>query len=494
MTLFRSGRAPQGSHFLQAFFIPQLQIGFVLWTLRDRLTLPWAWYPLFLACLGIVSTFLASWMRRQLLPGWRRFYMGFLVVAFLYVFNGWTLTSGLGLSAQLLIGWGFSLAVTSFSWWLMSQLRGRARLWYYLKPYQGEDLRVHARDYQQDANFTPANRAKLIGLLRLFMAIQIALALWFWDSFSLIRIGFWLMVQVNLEALYRFYRTEMEWLSLGHWIRLDQGVLRLGLVLALSFVALAIALNVTPYIPRYEWNYQTEPQPPAIVTEVAPQPRQNIYNLPVPKLEPPGWVLQLRSWLLINLGRLLDILIRWVIPIILVLMVILPLIHLLQQARWRPRNFWLSLQRRWASFVYFWKNLWALFRKKPPPEPLIFYPSNREIWLQEMKNAPKSKRHRPNNQLVKGFLLLLDVGEDLKVLYHRGMTTRFYLGLLKGVLPHHEKNLDQLSDIMDAGFFRLEPLRTEELETWKKVLFVVLDAARKARHNSEYDHSTKNSQ
>ncbi len=492
MRIFQSGRAPQGSHFLQAFLIPQLYLFSTVWALNRWLDLPWTWYAPYLIVLGLASALISGWMRRRLLPGWRRAYFWLLTAALLYAFNGWFLTGSLALSGPLLMGWIISLALAFFSWWYMAQLRGRARLWAHLRAFQGEELRVRARDYQEDANFTPANRARLIGLTRVLTAVQLALALGLWQEDALLRVGAWLLIQINLESLFRAYRTEMEWFSLGHRIRLQQGLHRAVIVLLLSGLALGLALSITAWVPRYDWNYQQQLPPPRVVADPVPQPRQNIYDLPQVKPELPGWVISLRTWFFPLLGRIMEFIIRWGLPLALGLVIVVPGLRLLAQVRWRPREFVLALRRRWLEFVYFWKKLWAAIRKKSPPEPLIFYPTNREIWLKEFRQAHRTRRKRPDNQLVKGFLLLLDVGQDLQVAYRQGMTTRHYLYLLQAVLPGCGAHLQRLADLMDAGFFRPTPLDSRELAQWRDLLFKVLDAARKARHNRLHDHSTQN--
>lgn len=494
MRLFASGRAPQGSHFLQAFLIPQAYAFSTFYALRHLLSFPWAWYAPYLVLLGLGSTLVSAWMRRQLMPGWRRLYFWAVLAAGLWAVNGWFLTGSLGLSGSLLLGWGISLALSYFSWWYMAQLRGRARLWAHLRPYQGEDLRARARDYQEDANFTPANRAKLIGLLRVLTAVQVALAFGFWQPDSLARAGLWLVALVNLEALYRAYRQEMEWLSLGHRLRLDQGLTRALSVLLLSTLALVLAGWLADRVPRYDWGYQAEPPAPRPVYEPVPQPRQNIYDVPTPRPELPGWVLTLRAWIFPAIGKVLEWSVRYGLPVLVAVLVIVPGLRLLREVRWRPRELWGALVRRWLRFLHFWRSLWAVVRKRPPPEPLVFYPTNREIWLRELRQSQQSRRRRPHNQLVRGFLLLLDVGQDLGVSYRQGMTTRAYLNALGVVLSGQGLALERLADLLDAGFFRPTPLDAHEVAEWKSRLFTVLDAARRARHNSAHDHSTQNPQ
>lgn len=493
MRIFPPGFEPQGSHFLQATLLPLIHLGFFLYALRHRLDLPWAWYPVFLAGVAALASMAGGFLTRHRHPAWWRTWGTTVAVVALYAVNGLALTGTLALSARLLIGWGLSCFAMGLALWITRQLGGRSRLWAHLRPYQGEELRVRCRDYEEEANFTPANRAKLIGVLRVLTAAQVALAWGLWEPDSWLRIVFWLVLQVNLEALYRAYRAEMEWFSLGHRVRMEQVLARAGLVVTLSLGALVLATTVIPHLPRYHWEFRPDAPPPRQLVERAPQPRQNVYGVPTPPPTLPEWWVSLRGWLIPTVNAFLAFLAQWGVPILLLLALLLPAIHLARSVRWSRPRLGLALWRRWAELVRFFRGLSRMARRRPSPEPLVFYPTNREIWLQELRESRRRSRKRPSQALVRGFLLLLDAGEKLDVRYRRGMTTRAYLEALVAVLPSCRAELGELADLMDAGFFRAEPLNAEEERRWRQRLLFVLDAARKARHNQIHDHPAQDS-
>lgn len=493
MIIFAGARSPQGSHFLQAFFLPLLYTSFLALTAQRYLPLPWGlWVEM--GVLALVATLTSAGLQRRRQQTWAPYYLAGLGVVLLYVLNGWLFTGSFALSGILVVTWLFSLFQVFASAWFARQLTGRARLWYHLRSYEGEELRVHARDFQEEANFTPANKMALTSYLRLMTLLAMAAVLGVWGPAYYGLLGFWWVLLISMEGLYRSYRTEMEFYSLGHRISLPWSALRLATGLALALGAWSAASAVADFVPHISWGVSSyTPAPPA--PEPVPVERAPIMpSSPISDTALPQWLLFLPRIFGPIWNGLLAFFASWGIPILALLLIVIPGLRLLRALRLRPRALRLALLRRWFGFLDFFRRLWAAFRRKPPPEPLFVALSNREAWLQESRaaRAAQKKSRHPSSPLVQGFLLLLDLGEELRVVYRRGSTTAEYLLQLSYELPDQTTLLAKISSLLDAGFFSGRSLSHEERKTWTRLMRLVLDAGRKARHNSDHDHRTKN--
>ncbi len=481
MRIFRAPHPPQGSHFLQSLLLPLTYTSFSALTVHLYFPLPPGIF-IQLPILALLATIMASMTRRRRQQRWVTAYLWVISIIVLYLLCGLVYTGSLALNPILLLTWALSILQTATSSWFTHQLTGRARLWYHLRGLVGEELRNHARDFQEEANFTQANQSKLTGFFRV-MTLWVSLSLVFlWGTSWYYLIPIPLILQINFEALYRFYRTEMELFSLGHRFLLGWTVGRIITALFLSFAALGLSLYLAGHLPYFSWGGTSKELPPA---EIPPQPLPSLQTQPLNIMDfIPSWFKPMDNGVIVWLGNLFRQISFILVPIFLALLILVPAWLILRGIRLKPRAFRLFFVRRWYALINFFRVFWALLRRKPPPIPLSVEMTNREIWLAENKTEPaKGRKKSSNHPLIKDFLLLLDLGEELKVPYRRGSTTNEYLTLLAEKLSEVQQPISRLSNLLDAGFFRKTPLSFDEKKLWHRILPGVLDAGRKARHN-----------
>lgn len=464
---FKPFAPPQGWHHVLSVLVPAFYAA--LWEFLLGAIPPW---PQTLAAWGL-SLCWSFWMVGCSSMNGRTFLKLWLwaVPAGLYylaeaAFGGFS--QGLVLPEDRLL-WFFAGAVQGLAtlFW-QGNLVSRARLFLQLEGLTGgPELWERRRNFELDADFSEFNCSSLTASAGLFALVTVFLAAGPGQSLGWagvfcagggLALGFWLV------CLFRLYRREMEALVYGHRMGLIDKARTLGLGLILILAALglggAAVLAVGPFHINPFWPdilFQV-PQgaPPVITDRPPPMDRGHSYSMAI-------LALYAELFRVRRVVRFFVDLIQWGIslwPLALAGFFLVPVVAFFQSGhRPRWRLFLVFLKKIHYSFFGWlrsWKNRTS--EHTPRGRKLGGSPLAEALELLKGLSAP-GLPYRKDLSAV--FLEVCDWALTLgsrvpDAAYRRGETCRAYLTRLGRLIPEAAVDLDQISQILDEGFFSRE--------------------------------------